>query len=245
MGEAYNWVVSICLKFCCRSLTLSITKTLKPCLAMDSSWLRSMWNTAAPEATGRVMRNSDMRSSARIPPPSSLERWVVGLPLKWCWTELWSSPSWSVRDSLTLRTSSQKSKSWKRVIRSRRSTTAKLQDAPFCSRLHAGGRQMLDLKSHRGKTLDERTIASLSWKRVRQQLRNCRRSLDNRNQPAWIFASSLTSGVENSPPSAFILDFSYASVTTVPASIFQYFMVGLWTNVRLLLSLPMAQKHWY
>lgn len=211
---------------------------------MDNSWLRSMWSTAAPEATGRVMRNSDMRSSARIPPPSSAERWVVRLPLKWCWMELWSSPSWSVRDSLTLRTSSQKSKSWKRAIRSRRSTTAKLQDAPFCSRVHGRKAEVGSQKSS-GKTLDERTTASLSWKRVRQQFRNCRRSLDNRNQPCVDICLESTPGVGNRPPSAFIVNFFYALVTTVPASIFQYFFVGLWTAIPLLLSLPLAQKHRY
>jgi len=62
---------------------------------------------------------------------------------------------------------------------------------------------------------------------------------------AWIFASSLTSGVQNSPQSAFILNFFYALVTTVPASIYQYFLVVFWTSLRLLLSLPLAQKHWY
>jgi len=37
---------------------------------------------------------------------------------------------------------------------------------------------------------------------------------------AWIFASSLTSGVQNSPPSAFILNYFNAFINKVPASIF-------------------------
>jgi len=122
---------------------------------MDSSWSRLMWSTAAPEATGRVMRSSDMRSSARIPPPSSAERWVVGHPLKWCWTELWSFPSWSARDSLTRRTSLQKSKSWKRAIRSRRSTTAKPQDALFCRRLHRDKEEVGSQRSSKKCSMSE------------------------------------------------------------------------------------------